>query len=69
MKDLVLTEDELAHLIELLESNAQIVTDQISDSRDSEAFYNLMEEFKLTIQITTKLKQFQQVIIDSFDNH
>ena len=56
MKDLVLTEDELAHLIELLESNAQIVTDQISDSRDSEAFYNLMEEFKLTIQITTKLK-------------
>ncbi|QQO39145.1 hypothetical protein SPHG1_24 [Salmonella phage SPHG1] len=51
-----LTEDELAHLIELLESNAQIVKDQISDAvSGSKEFDNLMEEFRLTIQIATKL--------------
>ncbi|QDH45117.1 hypothetical protein [Salmonella phage SE13] len=56
MKDLKLTEDELAHLIELLESNAQIVKDQISDAvSGSKEFDNLMEEFRLTIQIATKL--------------
>uniref|UniRef100_A0AAU8GIE4 Uncharacterized protein n=1 Tax=Salmonella phage vB_SEnST11_KE24 TaxID=3161175 RepID=A0AAU8GIE4_9CAUD len=56
MKDLKLTEDELAHLIELLESNAQIVKDQISDAvGGSKEFDNLMEDFRLTIQITTKL--------------
>ncbi|AIT13829.1 TPA: hypothetical protein ACIWEX_004339 [Salmonella enterica subsp. enterica serovar Enteritidis] len=56
MKDLKLTEDELAHLIELLESNAQIVKDQISDAvGGSKEFDNLMEDFRLTIQIATKL--------------
>ncbi|QIN99034.1 hypothetical protein triss_14 [Salmonella phage triss] len=56
MKDLKLTEDELAHLIELLESNAQIVKDQISDTvGGSKEFDNLMEDFRLTIQIATKL--------------
>lgn len=56
MKDLKLTEDELAHLIELLESNAQIVKDQISDAvGGSKVFDNLMEDFRLTIQIATKL--------------
>ncbi|HCJ5998820.1 hypothetical protein brunost_14 [Salmonella phage brunost] len=56
MKDLKLTEDELAHLIELLESNAQIVKDQISDAvGGSKEFDNLMEDFRLTIQIVTKL--------------
>lgn len=56
MKDLKLTEDELAHLIELLESNAQIVKDQISDAvGGSKEFDNLMEDYRLTIQIATKL--------------
>lgn len=56
MKDLKLTEDELAHLIELLESNAQIVKDQISDAvGGSKEFDNLMEDFRLTVQIATKL--------------
>lgn len=56
MKDLKLTKDELAHLIELLESNAQIVKDQISDAvGGSKEFDNLMEDFRLTIQIATKL--------------
>ncbi|UNY42402.1 hypothetical protein [Escherichia phage vB_EcoM_IntR] len=56
MKDLKLTEDELAHLIELLESNAQIVKDQIADAvGGSKGFDNLMEDFRLTIQIVTKL--------------
>ena len=56
MKDLKLTEDELAHLIELLESNAQIVKDQISDAvGGSKEFDTLMEDFRLTIQIATKL--------------
>lgn len=56
MKDLKLTEDELAHLIELLESNAKIVKDQISDAvGGSKEFDNLMEDFRLTIQIATKL--------------
>ena len=56
MKDLKLTEDELEHLIELLESNAQIVKDQISDAvGGSKEFDNLMEDFRLTIQIATKL--------------
>ncbi|NHR67569.1 hypothetical protein [Escherichia coli] len=56
MKDLKLTEDELAHLIELLESNAQIVKDQISDAvGGSKEFDDLMEDFRLTIQIATKL--------------
>lgn len=57
MKELTLTADELAHLIELLESNAQIVTDQISDAKGgTKEFDNLMEEFRLTIQIATKLQ-------------
>lgn len=57
MKDLTLTADELAHLIELLESNAQIVSDQISTAvEDKSNIDNLLEEFRLTIQIATKLQ-------------
>lgn len=57
MKDLTLTTDELAHLIELLESNAQIVSDQISTAvEDKSNIDNLLEEFRLTIQIATKLQ-------------
>lgn len=57
MKELKLTADELAHLIELLESNAQIVSDQIQSSvEDKSNIDNLLEEFRLTIQISTKLQ-------------
>lgn len=57
MKELTLTADELAHLIELLESNAQIVSDQISTAvEDKSNIDNLLEEFRLTIQISTKLQ-------------
>ncbi len=57
MKELTLTADELAHLIELLESNAQIVSDQISTAvEDKSNIDNLLEEFRLTIQIATKLQ-------------
>ncbi|QTD79370.1 hypothetical protein fHyEco03_gp10R [Escherichia phage vB_EcoM_fHy-Eco03] len=57
MKELTLTADELTHLIELLESNAQIVSDQISTAvEDKSNIDNLLEEFRLTIQISTKLQ-------------
>ncbi|QMV47901.1 hypothetical protein [Salmonella phage S144] len=57
MKELKLTADELAHLIELLESNAQIVSDQIESSvEDNSRVSDLLEQFRLTIQISTKLQ-------------
>lgn len=57
MKELKLTADELAHLIELLESNAQIVSDQIeSSAEDNSRVSDLLEQFRLTIQISTKLQ-------------
>ncbi|QEG07797.1 hypothetical protein [Salmonella phage SE4] len=57
MKELKLTADELAHLIELLESNAQIVSDQIESSvEDNSRISDLLEQFRLTIQISTKLQ-------------
>ena len=57
MKELKLSADELAHLIELLESNAQIVSDQIESSvEDNSRVSDLLEQFRLTIQISTKLQ-------------